>query len=482
MAWKDQPLDSTEFRELAGNVQDDMLLGAEDQAVRQAAVGGKQIRTTVRATSRKKTEAIIVEGGASPDDAKAIVGVAVKDQTPPPSSLLFALLARTMEERKALTSTSMRSHEMNRWIDDANGKDKISMLDYSELIEQAKSVGDVYTCFLYALKASQRVFKSELALAVGLYAMSLDFERDLELVKNGKAHAGVGNIFKLIDKVISDEATPNEIDTFVTSLVSRVEEVNMMKHGDLHKASRNGADAKVWSRTADGDPLLIAGYMTMNGTAEKSKLTGQSFSRHFRDYQELLKTKPGAKLWVISAGSTPIQEIGRMKSGDVDLLVSQANDLAVMRHASMLFSVMDPLVLPSIKKGETLLTAWHFGAEEITFDDKMAKVIKGSIDRLMKAGYPTDDERGRKVIKHVLFTLNAWAHNSPETFPYFGNKKVIDWVEQCPLFMEDVGDIKNNTADALNKSKEAAILRAERDRETRNTSLALQQEAKLATS
>ncbi|PQV53476.1 hypothetical protein [Paraburkholderia sp. BL21I4N1] len=478
MAWKDKPTTPSEFRDLAGEVYDDMHLGQEEEAVRQAAAGGEQIRTTVRATSRKKTEEIIIESGATPENAKAIVGVAVKDQTPPPSSLLFALMARTLEERKDLTSKAMRSHEMNRWIDDANGQDKISMLDYSELLEQAKTVGDIYTCFLYALKASKRVFKSELGLAAGLYAMSVDFERDLELVKTGKAHVGVSNVFKLLDKVISDEATPKEIDLFVTSLIARVEEVNMMKPGDLHKASRNGADAKVWSRTADGEPLLIAGYMTMNGTAEKAEQTAESLTRHYREYLELLKQRPGAKLQVISAGSTPIQEIGRMRGEDVSLLVTQADDLAVMRHASMLFSVMDPMLMQDLKKGSTLLTAWHFGAEEINFEGKMAREIKGSIDRLMKAGYPADDERGRKVMKHVLFTLNAWASNNPETFPYFGNQKVIDWVDECPIFMDNVEKALTATSALLQVPKENAILRAEMKRTNRDSALTRQHETK----
>ncbi|MBJ9659126.1 hypothetical protein [Burkholderia gladioli] len=461
MAWKDQPTTPDEFREAVLDIQDDVLLNHTDEAMDKALATGKKIKATVKAKGRKATEQIVVDSGATPEVAEAIVDQAAKEENIFPHALISVLLSRSQSERQVLTAEAMTSNETSRWIDDVNVSDKKSLNGSNELLAQARASGDAYTCFLLALKVSQRVVRSEQALALGLYAMSNDFERDRKTYLAGKATGQVKAVFDLLEKVLDGTARVEEQDHFRKSLIARIEDANGLDPDGLKQSNRHGPDGMVWSQTKAKKPLLIVGYMTTRDDADKPIDTARSIERHWRDF-----LPADAEVLVVLSGASPVAEVGRMQRENVSI-ADWADDVAILRAASTVFEVMDHTVIPAIEGGQVKFAGWFSSAEPCVLDKNMAATVKQSLDRLMSAGYPPSTGRGIEVLTQTLHVLNHWGSRHPETFPYFEDQKVIDWVKNCPVTKGGLATTKKNTLRALRDTKERALLDAELDRAQR---------------
>ncbi|PQV53362.1 hypothetical protein [Paraburkholderia sp. BL21I4N1] len=470
MAWKDQPTTPAEFRDIALDVQDDLHLDKKDEAVKKADDGGQRIRSTVKTKGRKATEQIVVDSGASATVAKAIVDEAAKERKIFPSALISVMLSRSQSERHMLTAEAMTSNETSRWIDDVNVSDKQSLAGSNELLAQAKVSGDAYTCFLLALKVSQRVVRSEQALAVAFYALSNDFERDRKTYLAGKATGQVKAVFDLLEKVLDGTASSEEQNIFRKSLIARVEEANSMDPGDLTKPNRPGPDAQVSSKTKSGQSLLVAGYMTTRDDAGKPIDTARSLEKHWRGLFSGLAEN--AQVLIVLAGASPVAEVARMRGENAERIASWADDVAVLRTASTVFETMDATVMPAILSGKAKFAGWFSSAEPVVLDAGIAETVQQSLDHLMAQGYPASTGRGIEIMTQTLNVLNHWAVKHPESFPYFQDQKVIDWVEKCPVMKGGLASALSNTSLAIDQSQERAILRAEMKRAAREEEIA----------
>lgn len=478
MASKDQTVSPDTISFIAHEVQDDLHSNKKAEALVKAHEGGMRIQRNVRATSRKATEQVVIESGATPSVAKEIVTEAVKKPKVLPHALISTLLSRTQAARRILTPEAVTANETSRWIDDVNVADKKSFAGSTELLNDAISSGDAFTCLLRALQVSRRGVRSEQVLATAFYAISDDFERDRRAFRNGRSDGDVKTYFDLLEKVLNGSADSEEAETFRSALISRVEEVNGMEKDDLLRLNRHGPDAMVWSKTEDGRPLLLVGYMSNQDDAEKPILTAHSIEKHLPD---LLRDLPeGAEVMVVVAGSSLVAESARMK-GENRNLDTWADDVAVVRAASTIFEVMDSNIIPEMLRGRLKFSGWFAASDPFVLGKDFADPVKEAVDSLMSRGYPSGTGRGIEIMTQSLNVLTNWASRHPESYPYFQNQKTMDWVRGCPIMKDGVASIKTNAIRALRQDRETAILDAEMDREQRNEEILRDRKAKQVT-
>ncbi|MCA8180635.1 hypothetical protein [Burkholderia vietnamiensis] len=495
MARPDRPLTAADFHHLVENIAyDQVLMGTEDNLALQTAGSGLQrLRATVLAEGRAATVKIVVKSGASKRVAEAIVDEAARDATVLPLELLSVLTVESQQERIRQVPEAMVSYETSRWIDGVDNIDDdepASLRSTESLLEQARQRGDAFASFRFLLMVSKRVLRADWALRAAFYLLSNDLERDRQAYGAGEGSTEVRQVFDLVGKVLDGSATDKETETFRQALLARVEQANGMEPGTVRDAlrertrketvdpdeivrySHRGPDAMVWSTTPDGRPHLIVGFASPLATIEEAKEIGYTIDERWRD----LPMTDDADLLVVTAGVSPVMEPKRMMlmGEDAQRVAAWADDVAVVRAANVMLAMVDPTVVPAMTRGQAAFAGWFQAARPVLFDGTFATTLQGAIDRLMATGYPQHagpgydimdpSGYGHQIMRQTFSALNEWPFIHPESFPYFGKKEVVDWVEKYPVFMGGMASMKSSTRLALRDSRNDALDMTEKSR------------------
>ncbi|MBJ9920654.1 MULTISPECIES: hypothetical protein [Burkholderia] len=481
MARADQPLTAHTFNDLVLDVQDSVRLEKTEQALSQAHRGALRLLATVKLKGRPFTEAIIAEGGASPELAQAIVDQATRLDGSLPLVLLAALMEGLRSDRQRLAADAMTSHAMARWVDGADPKEAATALSSTVLLAKAESA-KAYPCFLYAMILARRVIRNDRALRAALYICSNDVEQDRQAYTAGQAAEDVGQVFGLVATVLGGSADEDGLDRFSQALTSRVELANGVAAGaardplgervprsfgpdprDVERVRGRSPDAMVWSTTRDGRPHLIIGYASIWDNAKARTDVGFCLEHHWRG----LPMTDDADLLVITSGPSPVADAGRTHSDR-----AWADDVAVVRTAATVFGPEDPTVLPAILRGQAAFAGWFFAAKPVVLDVGIAATIQRSLNALMADGYPSDNRRGIEILVQTLSVLHAWAIKHPESFPYFQDQKVVDWLDRCPVTKEGVATASTGASLIVDRPRAKVVEMAERSRAKREAELA----------
>ncbi|MBR8082596.1 hypothetical protein KDX23_07535 [Burkholderia vietnamiensis] len=482
MARTDRPLTAGDFHDLIETTYDQLHIGNEENlAIQSAGIGAQRLRSTVAAEGRAATVKMVVKSGVSKSLANAIVDEATKEGLVLPLGLLSVLSVESQQERIRLVPLAMTSNETARWVDDVDNVDDdepASFRSTAELMELARDAGDHDSTFHLVMMVARRVLRSDRALRAALYLVSNDLERDRRAYAAGEASPNVKRMFDLVGMVLDGAATDKKLAKFSEALLARVEEVNGTEPGAVRDALRErarkqsvgqggavrysyrGPDAMVWSTTPDGRPHLIVGYASPLSLVTEVEEIASALNDRWRD----LPMTDDADLLVVIAGASPVMEIKRMGGEDGVRVAAWADDVAMVRTADTMFAMTDPTVVPAMTRGQAAFAGWFQSARPALIDAAFAAVVQGSLDRLVAAGYPDSNQRGHDIMNHSFLALSAWVAVHPESFPYFGNRDLVAWVNNCPMFLNGVGKARSGLRALLDYSRDRAIEHAEGSR------------------
>lgn len=446
-------------------IQSDLKVGQTESAAVKADGVIHKVRASVAKNGADKTVAIAVEAGATEKQGRALAAMAAASRQPP-SGIVKAMVERSIAMRRKAIRKAVCSVETSRWVDgllDTN--DPETRRNQRELVAEAVASGDLFTCLLIAARIATRQVRAEFVTKLALYALSKAFIRDAK--RHAKGDQGpdadeLRDLFIGMEKVLDETADPTEITRFTKALASRMEQGLGLPEDSAWRLLAAGPDAMAALPEEEGPNAIGIAYGTANDSAEKAVSTAGTMRR---DWQKLRKAAGLIRMFF--AGCPIVLGDASRMQNDGEALAPLAADMARLQVAHMLLTTLECGIVECMLAGKVVAEGLYFSTgEPVELGADLFEDTKKSILAVAANGYPGNHGRGNEMWLTLMGTISAWATNWPETFPWFGNKELIDWIDGNPHLIrnESVRSSAAATSGIVGKTREHAIAQAERIR------------------
>lgn len=445
-----------ELRGIVEASHDHARCGESDLGLKSARGGTELLRKVATAKGRKAAVVVSKNAGFSDEDAETVV-VEVSEGRPLPSGLVTAMLKKT-SERATSVREAVCSNETGLFVDGSKENRDVTT---AELMEAARNNRDPFKAFVFIARAVMRSVRAERIGQVGLYALSDAFVADMKAFQesSGKAPRDVADMFGLLDKIRDGKESKDERTRFEAAIKSRIEtalEVKLDDRGISIKGTDGTTQIKVQGRGREFGVL----YATSDSSAAKLAANSDSIRSHWENISS--QGKP-VRLFFVGSPIAPC-DVSRLKTGHE---LGESNrpmaeiglDLAKLQTALSLLrtdrAVVDGMLAGTVvAEGLYFSTGKPFVLDKNLFDETASSIaaIASSESR-----YPPSTERGRQAWLCIVNTIAAWAAEHPETFPWFEDKGLLEWLQNCPAGLRERAD--------GNAATRAAILSARQTRQ-----------------